>query len=129
MFKLKNHTMKIKILSLFVFSIMLLFTSCKKDAASKPQISFTNNVAEGTANANGEYTMTGHISSQVSLAKVTLTKQGQADAIIVDESTAKNKNEYDYSYLISGINTNTTIIMDVYDLDGGKTTAQFLIKK
>jgi len=73
--------------------------------------------------------MTGHISSQVSLAKVTLTKQGQADALMVDESTAKNKNEYDYSYLIAGINTNTTIIMDVYDLDGGKTTAQFLIKK
>ena len=73
--------------------------------------------------------MTGHISSQVSLAKVTLTKQGQADALMVDESTAKNKNEFDYSYLIAGINTNTTIIMDVYDLDGGKTTAQFLIKK
>ncbi len=77
--------MKIKILSLFAVSIMLLFTSCKKDTASKPQISFTNNVAEGTANANGEYIMTGHISSRVSLAKVTLTKQGQADAIIVDE--------------------------------------------
>lgn len=121
--------MKIKILSLLAVSVMLLFTSCKKDTASKPQISFTNNVAEGIANGNGEYTLTGHISSQVSLAKVILTKQGQADPIIVDESTAKNKNEYDYSYLIVGINTNTTIIMDVYNQDGGKTTAQFLIRK
>jgi len=121
--------MKTKILLLFAMSIVSFFTSCKKDSASKPQITFANNIAQGTANANGEYTLTGHISSAVSLDKVTLTKQGQVDAFLIDESTAKNKNEYDYSYLITGINANTTIIMDVYDQNGGKSSAQFLINK
>jgi len=120
--------MKTKILLLVAISVVSLFTSCKKDA-SKPQITFTNNVAQGTADVNGEYTLTGHISSAVSLDKVTLTKQGQVDAFLIDESTAKNKNEYDYSYLITGINANTTIIMDVYDQNGGRSSAQFLIKK
>jgi hypothetical protein len=92
-------------------------------------LSFANNIAEGTANANGEYTLTGHISSAISLEKVTLTKQGQANAFLTDETTAKNKNEYDYSYLITGITANTTIIMDVYDQNGGKSSAQFLINK
>ncbi len=121
--------MKTKILLLFAMSIASFFTSCKKDSASKPQITFANNIAEGTADANGEYTLTGHISSAVRLAKVTLTKQGQVEAFLIDESTAKNKNEYDYLYLITGINANTTIIMDVYDQNGGKSSAQFLIKK
>ena len=121
--------MKTKVLLLASISMMSFFVSCKKDSASKFQISFTNNVAEGTADVNGEYTLTGHISSAVSLAKVTLTKQGQADPFLIDESTAKNKNEYDYSYLITGINSNTTVIMDVYDQSGGKSSAQFLVKK
>jgi len=121
--------MKTKILLLFTISILSFFISCKKDSASKPQITFANNIAEGTANASGEYTLTGHISSAVSLDRVTLTKQGQADAFLIDQTTAKNKNEYDYSYLITGINANTTIIMDVYDLNGDKSSAQFLIYK
>ena len=121
--------MKLKILLLFAFSAIVFFSSCKKDNASRPLITFTNNITEGTANSNGEFTLTGHISSQVSLDKVTLTRQGQADAFLIDESTAKNKNEYDYSYLITGINANTTIIMDVYDQNGGKSSAQFLIRK
>jgi hypothetical protein len=120
--------MKTKLLLFFALSTFLLITSCKKDS-SKPQISFANNLAEGTATANGEYTLAGHISSQVALDKVTLTKQGQANAFLIDESTAKNKNEYDYSYLITGITANTTIVMDVYDQDRGKTSSQFLIRK
>lgn len=121
--------MKAKLVLLLAISSFLFLSSCKKDSASKPQISFANNVAEGTANANGEYTLTGHISSQVSLAKVTLTKQGQAAPFLTDESTAKNKNEYDYSYLITGISSTTTILLDVYDQNGGKTSGQFLLKK
>jgi hypothetical protein len=121
--------MKTKILLLFAMSIVSFFSSCKKDSASNFQITFANNIAEGTANANGEYTLTGHISSAVRIDKVTLTKQGQGDAFLTDEATAKNKNEYDYSYLITGINANTTIIMDVYDQNGGKSSAQFLIYK
>ncbi|SRR5258706_2201979 len=121
--------MKTKILLIFAMTITSLFTSCKKDSASHFQISFANNTAAGTANANGEYTLTGHISSAVSLEKVTLTKLGEGVAFLVDESTAKNKNEYDYSYLITGINANTAIIMDVYDQKGGTTSAQFLIYK
>ncbi len=120
--------MKTKIVLLFAVSIVSFFTSCKK-SSSKPQITFANNIAEGTADANGEYILTGHISSEVRLDKVTLTKQGQVDAFLIDEATAKNKNEYDYSYLVTGINANTTIIMDVYDQNGGISSAQFLIKK
>jgi len=121
--------MKTKILLVFAVSIVSFFTSCKKNSVSKPQITFANNLAEGNADINGEYTLTGHISSAVSLDKVTLTKLGQPVPFFIDESTAKNKNEYDYSYLITGINANTTIIMDVYDQNGGKSSAQFLIKK
>ena len=121
--------MKTKILLLFAIFIVSFFTSCKKNSASTPQITFTNNIAQGTADANGEYTLTGHISSAVRLDKVTLTEQGQAEPFLIDETTAKNKNEYDYSYLITGINTNTTIIMDVYDQRGDKSSAQFLVKK
>ena len=121
--------MKTKILLLFAVSIVSFFTSCKKNSASKPQITFANNIAEGTADVNGEYTLTGHISSAVSLDKITLTKQGQADPCLIDASTAKNKNEYDYSYLITAITANTTITMDVYDQNGGKSSAQFLIYK
>ena len=120
--------MKTKLFLLLAITSLLFFTSCKKES-SKPQISFTNNVAERTADANGEYTLTGHISATVSLNKVTLTKQGQETPFFIDESTAKNKNEYDYSYLITGITANTTIVMVVYDQSGGISSAQFLIKK
>jgi len=92
--------MKTKILLLASIAIISFFISCKKDA-SKLQITFTNNIAEDTADANGEYILTGHISSAVSLNRVILTKQGQPDPFLIDESTAKNKNEYDYSYLIT----------------------------
>ncbi len=121
--------MKTKLVLFFAVSTFLFFSSCKKDSTSKPQISFANNVAEGTANSNGEYTLIGHISSQVSLAKVTLTIQGQSNVFMTDESTAQNKNEYDYSYLITGITANTTVIIDAYDQQGGTTSSQFLIKK
>lgn len=121
--------MKTKLLLLFSVVIFLFATSCKKESTSAPQVSFTNNVTQGTANANGDYTLTGHISSQVSLSQVVLTKQGQTSAFMTDATTAKNKLQYDYSYLITGITTSTTIIMDVYDQQGGKTTVQFLINK
>lgn len=121
--------MKTKLVLFFALSTFLFLTSCKKDSTLKPQITFGNNIAEGTANANGEYTLTGHISSQVSLAKVQLTKQGEVTPFLTDESTAKNKNEYDFSYLITGISSNTTIAMDVYDQNGNKTSGQFLIRK
>ena len=120
--------MKTKLFLLFAVISFTFFASCKKET-SKPQITFANNVTEGTADANGEYILTGHISSAVNLDKVTLTKQGQAEPFLIDESTAKNKNEYDYSYLITGITTNTTVIMDVYDQGGGRSSAQFVIKK
>ena len=117
--------MKTKPILLMTFTALLFFVSCKKE--SNPKLTFT--VAEGTANANGEYTITGHISSAVRLDKVTLTKEGQSVLFIIDESTAKNKNEYDFSYLITGITSNTYIIIDVYDQNGGKITQRFLIKK
>jgi hypothetical protein len=121
--------MTLRILSIFAVSTIVFLTSCKKENASHFEVTFTNNLTEGTADANGEFTLTGHISSQVRLDKVILTKQGETEPFLIDESTAKNKNDYDYSYLITGITANTTIIMDVYDQNGAKTSVQFLIKK
>lgn len=110
------------------FTAMLFLVSCKKDSPA-PQLSFTNNATEATANANGEYTITGHISSEVRLDKVVLTKEGQSAPFLTDESTAKNKNEYDFSYLVTGITANTYIVIDVYNQEGSKISQRFLIKK
>ncbi|WP_301927835.1 hypothetical protein [Ferruginibacter sp.] len=113
------------------FLIMALFAlffivSCKKQSAH-PQLTFSNNVAQGIANSSGEYTITGHISSVVSLSKVVLTKEGQTTPFLVDDATAKNKNEYDFSYLVTGITANTYIIIDIFDQGAGKITQRFLI--
>ncbi len=107
---------------------LIFFFSCKKDT-DVPQLTFANNIAEGNANASGEYTITGHISSAVRLEQVTLTKEGQSAPFFVDNSTAKNKNEYDFTYLVTGITANTFILIDVYDQGGSKITQRFLIKK
>ena len=120
--------MKTKSFLLMALTAIFFVVSCKKESTA-PQLSFANNVTEGTANASGEYTITGHISSAVRLEKVLLTKEGQSTAFLVDESTAKNKNEYDFSYLVTGITANTYIVIDVYDQGGGKVTQRFLIKK
>lgn len=110
---------------LMALTAILFFVSCKKDT---PQLNFSNNLTEGTA-TNGEYTITGHITSAARLLKVTLTIEGQTTPFLVDETTAKNKNEYDFSYLVTGITANTYILVDAYDQAGGKITLRFLIKK
>lgn len=120
--------MKTKLIALVAVVASLCFMSCSKDAKA-PQLTFTNNLTQAQANANGEYTITGHISSEVRLDKVTLTKEGQSTPFRLDDSEAKNKNEYDFSYLITGINANTNIIIEAYDQDGGKKSAAFLIMK
>lgn len=120
--------MKTKFFLLTALIAMFFLVSCKKDSPN-PQITFTNNLAQGTANSNGEFTITGHISSAVRLDKVVLTKEGQAASFLVDESTAKNKNEYDFSYLVTGITANTYIILEAIDLEGGKIMQRFLITK
>lgn len=120
--------MNAKFILVFAVPTLLLFGACKKEV-SKPQVSFTNNIAQGTADANGDYTLTGHISSPVKLSEVTLTKEGDSNPFIIDNSTAQNKLEYDFTYLITGITTNTTIIMDVFDQQGTRVTSEFLIQK
>ncbi len=105
---------------------MFFIVSCKKESTN-PKINFTNNVAQGIANSSGEYTIIGHISSAVRLDKVVLTKEGTNTPFLIDESTAKNKNEYDFSYLVTGITVNTYIIIDAFDQGGGKITQRFLI--
>lgn len=120
--------MKIKAFLLMALAAMFTLNSCKKDSVT-PQLAFSNNVAEGIANSRGEFTITGRINSAVRLDKVVLTKEGQTTAFLIDDSTAKNKNEYDFSYLVTGITANTYIIIDAYDQDGGKSTYRFLIKK
>jgi hypothetical protein len=118
--------MKTKSVLLLALTAIFFFLSCKKEK-SNPQLTFS--VTEGTANVNGEYTITGHISSVVRLDKVIVTKEGQNAPFLIDESTAKNKNDYDFSYLVTGITANTYIVIDVYDQGGGKITQRFLIKK
>ena len=111
---------------LLVLTILTISNSCKKD---KPIPSITFALTEGVANANGEYTITGIIHSDVSLSKVILTKEGATSPFFTDDTTAKNKNDYNFSYLITGITANTYIVFDIYDLNGGKQTTKFLIRK
>ncbi len=110
-----------------IFSILFM-ASCSKENQA-PRIVFSNNVSEGQASADGTFTLTGTLTSEVNLSKVTLTKERQSSPFLVDDSEAKNKNEYSFSTLVSGINTNTTILLLAYDQSGGKTSARFLIKK
>ena len=120
--------MKTKSFILMALAAIFFFMSCKKESAT-PQLTFTNNAAEGTANSAGEFTITGNISSSVSLEKVVITKEGQTTPFLIDASTAKNKNEYAFSYLITGITTNTYITLDIYDQSNGKITRRFLVLK
>lgn len=119
--------MKTKPLALMALTAMFFFVSCKKEH-SGPQITFTNSIAEGTVNAGGEYTITGHISSTVRLDRVTLSKGWATKPFLVDDATAKNKNDYDFSYLVTGITANTCIVIDVYDQGGGEITQRFMMK-
>ncbi len=48
---------------------------------------------------------------------------------MVDDSEAKNKNNYGFSYLVTAVNSDTYVLMDAYDQNGGKTSAKFLIRK
>jgi len=118
--------MKTKSLALVAITAIVFVISCKKER-SEPQLTFTNNKAEGTA-AAGEYTITGHISSAVRLDRVTVTKAWSTKPFLVDDATAKNKNDYDFSYLVKGITVNTCVVIDVYDQAGGEASRRFLIK-
>ena len=105
----------------------LFLNSCSKnDDAALPIITFSE--TEGIANSQGEYTISGHIHSDVRLDKVIVTKAGSTIPFLTDDSTAKNKTEYDFAYLITGITANTYITIDIYNQADGKTTAQFLIR-
>ena len=119
--------MKSKLLALAAIMAIFFFTSCKKEH-SEAQLTFTNNIAEGTADASGEYTITGHISSTVRLDRVTLTKEWSTKPFLVDDATAKNKTEYDFAYLVKDIKANTFIVIDVYDQAGGEISRRFLVR-
>src|SRR6478736_3322407 len=110
--------MKTKLFAMLALVTILFFSSCSKNGAD-PKFTFTNNTTEGQASASGEYRITGTLVSDVNLQKVTLTKEGQNNPFFVDESEAKNKNNYSFSYLVTGINANTYIILDAFDQDGG----------
>lgn len=103
--------------------------SCKKDNPPTPSITITDNLTQGTSNASGEYTLTGLITSSVKLNKVIITKEGDSQPYIIDDSTAKNKLEYNFSYQFTAITKNTNFIIDIYDLNGGVTTIKFLVIK
>lgn len=117
--------MKFFITMALVLTLGFLNSCSKSDAALPPAISFTQ--VQGTANVQGQYTITGHIHSDVRLNKVILTKEGAAAPFLIDDSTAKNKTEYDFSYLVTGITAPTYIVIDIYNMSDQKTTARFLI--
>jgi hypothetical protein len=125
----------ISVMWVMVFVASTFFTACKKDDGTVPSITFPE--TEGIANNQGEYLLTGTITSEVSLDKVILTKEGTVSPNLTiagesntytDDSTAKNKNEYDFAYAIAGVTADTYIAMDIYDNDGNKKTVKFLIK-
>ena len=121
--------MKFKSL-LLLLAVIITTISCKKDSpVNTPVITYNTSVLEGTANASGVFEIKGHISSAERLDQVVLTKEGQSAAFIVDNSTAKNKTEYDFAYLVTGITSNTYVIISVTDQSGGNKTDRYLVKK
>ena len=104
----------------------LFLNSCSNDDATPSSITF--NQTEGKANSQGEYTVNGRIQSEVALSKVIITKEGSSTPFLTDDSTAKNKTDYNFAYLITGITTNTYIIVDIYNQVNDKTTVRFLIR-
>ncbi len=118
--------MKFFITMVLVLASGLFLNSCSNDDDALPTVTFTE--VEGVANSQGEYTLTGNIHSDIRLSKVVITKQGSATPFLTDDSTAYNKNDYDFTYLITGITANTYITMDIYNQSNGKTTRQYLIR-
>ena len=111
---------------LIIAVIALSVLGCNNNSP-KPVPSITFAQAEGKA-VGGQYTITGTITSSVALLKVILTKEGDTTPFITDDSTAKNKTSYTYSYLITGITKDTNILIDIYDQNNTKTSSKFLIK-
>lgn len=105
----------------------LFLNSCSNDDDTPPP-SITFNQTEGKANSLGEYTVSGRIQSEVALSKVIITKEGSTNPFLTDDTTAKNKTDYNFAYLITGITANTTIIVDIYNQANVKTTVRFLIR-
>lgn len=104
----------------------LFFNSCSNDEDTPASITF--NQTEGKANSQGEYTVNGRIQSEVALSKVIITKEGSTAPFLIDDTTAKNKNDYNFAYLITGITASTYIIVDIYNQDNDKTTVRFFIR-
>ena len=115
-----------RIITIMLLAISVLSCS-KNDDPVVPVPSIVFDVAQGLA-VNGEYRMTGTITSEVKLLKVILTKEGASVPFLIDDSTARNKNTYSYSYLVTGITANTTVLIDIYDQNNTKTSASFLIR-
>ena len=115
------------IFTLLAFSFLFAVTSCKKDTGDDHQVSFAE--PAGKANANGEYTIEGQIISPVRLDKILLTKEGQPAPFLEDATTAKNKTEHTFAYQVTGITQDTYVVIDFYNLDGGKSTSKFLIRR
>ena len=114
------------ITAIFVLASGLFLTSCSKDDAAVPTITFSQ--TEGKANSLGEYTVSGRIQSEIALSKVIITKEGSNVPFLTDDTTAKNKTDYNFSYLITGVTANTYLIVDIYNQANDKTTVRFLIR-
>ena len=114
------------ITAIFVLASGLFLTSCSNNDAAVPTITFSQ--TEGKANSLGEYTVSGRIQSEIALSKVIITKEGSNVPFLTDDTTAKNKTDYNFSYLITGVTANTYLIVDIYNQANDKTTVRFLIR-
>ncbi len=110
-----------------LFSFAMGLSSCKKTEPTPQPVVTT--VATGKANASNEFVWTGTMTSSSPLAKVTLTTVGEATPFYLDDSTAKNKTSYTFSYLITGITTDRTIRMDAYAQNGTVTSLTIFVSK
>ncbi len=110
-----------------LFSFAIGLSSCKKTEPTPQPV--VNTVATGKANASNEFVWTGTMTSSAPLDRVTLTRVGEAAPFYLDDSTAKNKTSYTFSYLITGITTDRTIRMDAYAQNGTVTSLTIFISK
>ena len=108
--------MKFKSFILLAFAGMLFLSSCtKNDLVSR---SPEKDRIEIMPDVNGNFIISGHISSPDPLAKVELVKNDDVSPFLTDETDAKYKTEYDYSYTITDINQNTKSKLTAHDVNG-----------
>lgn len=119
--------MKSKSIILVALTALIYLSSCtKNDIISR---SPEKDRIEITADINGNFVITGHISSPDPLQKVELFKNEDVSAFLTDETDAKYQTEYDFSYTITGISQNTKIKLVAHDVNNQTMTHYYELIK